>query len=309
MKVLFVGLGSIGKRHLLNFIEVTKENNKKVIIHAIRSSKRDLGEISDLIDQQFFTYEETDNDYDIIFICSPTFKHFEQVKYFYKRSKALFIEKPIFETFEKDVESINFDEITAYVACPLRFNSAYLYLQELIKQHHILSIRSVCSTYLPEWRDGVDYRSTYSAFKKDGGGVAIDLIHEWDYLIDLFGFPQKVKSLFKKVSALEIDSEDIAIYIASYSDKLAEVHLNYFGKNAVRKMELITTTGTIVLDFINSEVIFNDVTIFKGQESPNDKYYREMSYFIELCLGKDKNINDVTHALKVLKVTETGEYC
>ena len=44
---------------------------------------------------------------------------------------------------------------------------------------------------------------TYSAHKDMGGGVSIDLIHEWDYLTYLFGMPSEIYSILDKVSDLE----------------------------------------------------------------------------------------------------------
>mgnify|MGYP000441260447 FL=1 len=37
--------------------------------------------------------------------------------------------------------------------------------------------RVICSSYLPEWGPGVDYRTVYSAHKALGGGVTIDLTY------------------------------------------------------------------------------------------------------------------------------------
>ena len=47
---------------------------------------------------------------------------------------------------------------------------------------------AICLTGGP----AVDHRTVYSARKALGGGVTIDLIHEWDYLVELFGVPEKL---------------------------------------------------------------------------------------------------------------------
>ena len=41
-----------------------------------------------------------------------------------------------------------------------------------------------------------------------------------------------------KISDLEIDSEDYAIYIAKYKDKIAELHLDYFGRKNIREIQI-----------------------------------------------------------------------
>ena len=67
---------------------------------------------------------------------------------------------------------------TYYVACPLRYNAVIQYIKDNIDLQDVISVRSISSSYLPDWRPGVDYRKTYSAKKELGGGVSIDLIHE-----------------------------------------------------------------------------------------------------------------------------------
>lgn len=76
----------------------------------------------------------------------------------------------------------------------------------------------------------MDYRTVYSAHKDMGGGVTIDLIHEWDYLVELFGKPEKMYNFKGTYSHLEIDSDDLSVYIAQYPTLLCEVHLDYFGR-------------------------------------------------------------------------------
>lgn len=37
-----------------------------------------------------------------------------------------------------------------------------------IQSKKVYSVRAICSTYLPDWRKGTDYRNNYSAFKSMG---------------------------------------------------------------------------------------------------------------------------------------------
>ena len=55
----------------------------------------------------------------------------------------------------------------------------------------------------------VSHQASYSAHKRLGGGVSIDLIHEWDYMSYLFGFPDKVVNMRGTYSKLEIDSDQV----------------------------------------------------------------------------------------------------
>ena len=221
---------------------------------------------------------------------------------------AFFIEKPVFVTGEEDIAEFEDSGKTFYVACPLRYTGVISYLKDNIEFSKVYSIRCISSSYLPEWRPDTDYRKCYSAHKDMGGGVAIDLIHEWDYICHLTGFPQKMNSIITRKSDLEIDSDDIAVYIADYADKTVELHLDYFGRVAQRKIELFTKDDIISGDLINHTITFTKAGIVKKfHEDRNDFYLREMKHFIDISDGKAISDNSLKEACKVLRIARGVE--
>jgi len=158
---------------------------------------------------------------------------------------------------------------------------------------------------LPDWRPNVDYRKIYSAIKELGGGVSIDLIHELDYLTYLFGMPDEIIRCIGKYSNLEISSDDLAIYICKYRDKLIEVHLDYFGRIQKREVELYCGDKVIVGDILKNKLIIGDKE-FCFEENPNDKYIREMEYFIGCIENGVKTENEIQNAQSVLKLSREG---
>lgn len=306
MKICFFGLGSIGKKHLFNLKKVLNKKGITYEIHAYRSIKNNLEkEVQDIISKEFYSYEELENDYDIIFITNPTSLHYEIMELMKEKTKHMFIEKPIFESIDYNVENFFLKNGIYYVAAPLRYTGIVEKLKEIIYKNNVYSVRAICSSYLPDWRVNQDYRETYSAKKSLGGGVSIDLIHEWDYLTYLFGFPEKIYNFSGKYSHLEIDSEDISIYIAKYNDKLIELHLDYFGRKIKREIEIYMEKGTVIGDFINKEVRFS-----WSKEKINflekDIYLKEMEYFFELIENKKENNNTIENAYKVLDLILRG---
>ena len=93
--------------------------------------------------------------------------------------------------------------------------------------------------------------------------------------------------------------------MAEYSDKLVELHLDYFGRRPLRKLELFTDLGTFEADFIGGTASFDngiDITAYPVSE-PVDPYISEMNYFLDLCLGKIKeNQNDIYNAYETMKL-------
>ena len=141
-----------------------------------------------------------------------------------------------------------------------------------------------------------------------GGGVSIDLIHEWDYLTYLFGWPKTVCSLIGKKSNLEIDSDDYAIYIAEFEDKIAELHLDYFGRKTMREIQLFTKDDTIIGDITNNKVFFmHKEELIDFHEERDDYQKRELIHFlnvVEKIENTGKMGNGFTHGIKILELTQ-----
>ena len=216
----------------------------------------------------------------------------------------MFIEKPVFQFPIQDVSELNLKSSSVYyVAAPLRYGPVVSKLKELVTKEKVYSVRAICSSYLPDWRKGTDYRKNYSAIKEKGGGVELDLIHEMDYITYLFGMPQEVKHYAGKFSDLEIDSDDLGVYLLKYSEKLIEIHLDYVGRKARREIELYCKDYTIVGDLINNTIIYrySDHIEELPLKEDND-FVDEIKAFLAMTEGSRINDNDIEHANEVLKL-------
>ena len=303
LKMCFFGLGSIGIRHLKNLRYIEKLENYKFEIHAFRSNAYKSNDVPhNLIDKEIF--EEINLEfYDVIFITNPTIMHFNTIKDNISKTKNMFIEKPIFHTSKVNIEELDFREDGIYyVAAPLRFNPVIRYIKENVLPEEVISIRVICSSFLPEWRKGENYKENYSA-KRNGRGVSLDLIHEIDYIRYLFGDPLEVVNFRKKVSNLEIDSEDLSVYLLVYSDKIVELHLDYFGRVPRREIEIFLNDEVMIGDLINNKIKF----LTKKEEicfPTIDIYIEEMKYFLNSINSKKKTYNEYEDAYKTLKICE-----
>lgn len=306
----FIGLGSIAKRHIRNVVRFLKAKEITYSIDLYRSSiKNNIpDDIKGYISSQYLYADKLPKSrmYDVVFVTNPTSLHYEAVDKFKHNTKSFFIEKPVFSTTEVQEEFIEtLEGIDCYVACPLRYNPVLQYVKNHIPYQNAISIRAISSSYLPDWRPGQDYRKCYSAHKDLGGGVDIDLIHEWDYLTSFYGIPQEVYSICDKISSLEIDSNDIAIYIAKVGTKTIELHLDYFGRRSQRILELYMPDDTIRCDILNGTVDW----LVSGKHIDLDKnrdtfQIAEIKHFFEIINHKIKNDSTVRHALQVLNLTK-----
>ncbi len=304
MNVLFVGLGSIGTRHLNNLAAITAGRGIPLAADALRWSDRPLpAETAALLRQQYIGTVPAQARYDAVFITNPTNLHFDVIRDLADKTDCFFIEKPIFESSRYSLADCGLVSKKAYIAAPMRWCGTFMKLAEELKNRTVFSARAICSSYLPGWRKGVDYRTVYSARRELGGGVTIDLIHEWDYLVELFGFPAECHTLLGKYSDLEINSDDLSIAIARYPDKLVELHLDYFGRAYRRTVELLCPAGQVTADFGAGTLTLEDGTVIDCTEPVNDRYIREMEYFLDYMAGAEQeSINSPEKALAVLKL-------
>ncbi len=302
MKVCFVGIGSIAKRHIGNIREIYGSRNTEIRIDACRREGLPVPGI----DRVFTLNDGITDDYDAVFITNPTEYHLDALNRFKDKARSFFIEKPVVSVnhlMDAKVFSIKKDTLY-YVAAPLRYNPVIKWIKDNVNIKEVISVRSISSSYLPEWRSGTDYRNNYSAHKDMGGGVSTDLIHEWDYLTYIFGWPQKVMCMMGKKSKLEIDSEDYAIYIAEYKDMIVELHLDYFGRNSIREVQIFTDWDTIVGDIVKNRITFlGSGKTIDFHEERNDYQKREIEHFFNMLDGKELNEESFLNAIKVLELS------
>lgn len=302
MKVLFCGLGSMGSRHLRNLHYIMKERSEIIVCHALRSSKRRLPQqVEEILTKEFSAWDNVDGNYDCIFITNPTYMHYETLQQAVLHSKRIFVEKPVFFSGQEDLSQIKITpEHVCYVAAPLRYTGIVQYLKQYLQDKNVFSVRAMCSSYLPEWRPGTDWRKCYSGHRDMGGGVDIDLIHEWDYITYLFGLPQKVYSIRGRYSDVTVDSCDNAVYIGSYPEMTVSLYLDYFGRVARRELEIFMENDVLIADFIQGNIRFMRSGEYVDFAQKRDEIQcAEMEYFLSLRNNLE-NANTIEHAMEVL---------
>ena len=303
LKVCFIGVGSIAKRHIRNLREICENKKINVIIDAFHRSK----EVVEGIDNVYREENDLPSGYDAIFITNPTDQHLSSLKQFHEHGKHFFIEKPVVSLPQIE-EAKNFQQKSDsvyYVAAPLRYNAVIQWIKNNINPSDVFSVRSISSSYLPGWRPGQDYRKTYSAHRSMGGGVSIDLIHEWDYLTYLFGWPEKVFSMIGRKSNLEIDSDDYAVYIAEFPSMVAELHLDYYGRKTIREIELFTKDETILGDIASNKItLLRKNRTIDFHEERDDYQKRELKHFLDMISGDVEVEKGYEHGIRVLDLTQ-----
>lgn len=304
MNLAFAGMGSIGKRHFRNVCAYLEQRGTPFSIDVYRSGQggRLDGDISKSIREELLLEDGISRRYDAVFITNPTSMHYETLRRFSHMAKGVFLEKPVFDTPDRSLEALDLPpEGIYYVACPLRYHPVITYVRENIQLEHVYAARAICSSYLPDWRQGTDYRLCYSAHQDMGGGVDIDLIHEWDYLTWMFGPVRTGYAIRDRISALEIDSFDIAAYIARTERIIIELHLDYFGKKSIRQLQLFLPEDTVMCDLLDGTISWQASGKSIALDCDRNGYQMaEIRHFFDILEGRSPNDSDILGALRVL---------
>ena len=301
-KVCLIGLGSIGKRHIHNLSTLIKKSGDSLTLDLVRSNKGSSSNDMDFDVRYIFSYDDDLSElYDIIFVTNPTFMHYQTIRKYQWNTKSMFIEKPLFSDIKENIFEINKNCIF-YIACPIRYKKVIQYIKNNINRDEILSVISMCSSYLPNWRPKSDYRKCYSAHAIMGGGVSLDLIHEIDYVSFILGKPTDIKNIRCHISDLEIDSDDVSVYLINYKNAISQIYLDYYGKKDIRKLILFTKHDTIFADLLNNTITFlcSD-EIIRFDESRDDFQIEELAHFFKILNGEIPNDNNLEHAFETLK--------
>ena len=237
-KVLIVGFGSMGMR----YFQILRRHYPKIKVKILRHSMPNNNSINDESQEFLYSTEEALSfKPNLAIIASPAPHHLKVSNFLAKQKVHLLIEKPISSNSKGLSDFFDFcnnQGIHVMTAYNLRFLPSLIEFRKLIEQNIIgkmLTVHSEVGQYLPSWRDS-DYRKTVSAQRKLGGGVLLELSHEIDYLLWIFGPIDWFKAHITKQSDLEIDVEDTADII--------------FGFNKVSSHQL---TGSLKMDFIRHD--------------------------------------------------------
>lgn len=245
-KVLIIGYGSIGRRHAEILSTMPQVQTLRVV-----SSQKDL---------PFTTYEDIEQslsyDPDYIVIANSTALHYQTLNKLEElfSEKRILVEKPIFEKHYPIKHCKN----KIWVGYNLRFNPIIQMIKKEISNRKIWAIQSTCVSFLPNWRNNIDYKDSSSALKKSGGGVLLDLSHELDYLCWLFGEIIIDHASLGRLSNLEIETEDyVMLHGCTMQQTKVHVYLNYFSKISSRELIIDGEGISIKADLLSSKAVLN----------------------------------------------------
>ena len=312
--VLIVGYGSIGKRHLENFLQF---KDIRLTVYTKRNDLQLLKKKGIKISNSLT--ECLKENPDIGVIANETSLHTPIAIKLAKEGLDLFLEKPLSNSL-KDIEKLRAivkkNKLITQMGCNLRFHPCIKKIKNLIEQQKIgkiISAQVQCCSYLPDYHRWEDYRKSYAARKNLGGGVILTQIHEIDYMYWFFQEVENVISMSGKFSELDVTAEDYAPSLLKFKNKIiGELHMDYFQRPEFRSCKIRGTKGEIYWDSVDNCVdVFNMhkkrwETKFDSGFSNNldtySSYVEELKHFLKCVKRRKETINDLEQGVTTLKI-------
>ncbi len=292
IKVGLIGCGFMGAMHANCYKNI--EGVKLVAVADIRREKAEelacgaeiYSDGKDLIEKA---------DVDVIDICLPTFLHAEYAVKAMDKVKYLFVEKPVALTNEQAKEMIEKATKTGcqiQVGQVIRFWDEYVELEKIIKSGvygKVVNANFRRISPRPTWG-----WNNWLLDANLSGGAGQDLhIHDIDYVLSLFGEPNKFYSIKNKKGELNsymntlMQYEDFVVGVEGTWD-LPESHPFEATFRVVFEKATVENVGGKFMLYDNSGV--SEIKIDKKQLSGGYKggnisdlggYYNELVYFTD----------------------------
>jgi predicted dehydrogenase len=252
MKFLIAGLGSIGRRHFRNLIAL---GEKDILLLRTRKATLPDDELAGYPVETDLAEALQKHKPEAVIVANPTSMHLDVAIPAAEAGCHILLEKPVSHSLERLAvlqKTADKSGSKILVGFQFRYHPTLNKARELIQSDtagKILTVHVHWGEYLPQWHPWEDYRQSYAARAELGGGVIVTLTHPLDYLRYLLGEVESLWSFNGHISPLDVDVEDVAeIGLKFANGAVGGVHVNYFQRPPVHRIEIVGTEGTLRWD-------------------------------------------------------------
>lgn len=247
-----LGLGSIGRRHATNLAALYPGARLTFVRRdaAEDDFSRNLG--ARVIDRLETVIDEP---LDLAVLATPSANHMDALPALVERACPLLVEKPVVTSLDDVVAVSRLLETSPPAVRAAGFNLRFLpslrRFRDLVADGRLgtpTRASFIAGQWLPSWRPGTDYRESYSADASRGGGVELDLSHEFDVARWFFGDLAVEFARGGQFTSLELRANDTSVSVLAPCPGRAPVvtvALDYVARQRVRWYEVVGEAGRI----------------------------------------------------------------
>ncbi|MEO5336387.1 MAG: Gfo/Idh/MocA family oxidoreductase [Magnetospirillum sp. WYHS-4] len=292
-RLLIVGLGSIGRRHLACLQRLAPDIAVTVLRRPGGTAEAGVATVHNM-SEALATCPQA------AIVSNPAPFHVEAALALARAGVHLLVEKPLSDRLDgvaELIEECRKRRLVLQVGYCLRFDPSLAALKQALAAGTIgrlQHLKAEVGQYLPDWRPDTDYRQGVSARADLGGGALLELSHEIDTLCWLAGPAAGVIARLTAVGDLEIDVEDSADLLLDFPGNVSgTLHMDMLQRTPVRTCKAVGTAGTLLWDGMTRETRTYRVRDGKGawevlysgkDSSPDTRYLEQLKHFLA-CIG------------------------
>ena len=296
MHFLIIGVGSIGERHLRNFLRI---DDVQCSIAEINPQLRGKIAADYQVQDVYPDYRDAPlPTYDGVVICTPANLHVAMATDVISAGTHVLSEKPLAMSFEgiDELKRLRDEKgVIASVAFPMRSEPLITEIKQRVDAAElgpVLLVNWYAGQYWPRMRK--DYPPQYAQNRHSGGGAIPDMIvHTINYLEWIFGPAAEVSANHWSLGLHDIATEDTASVTLRFADgPIAQVGLCLYQRDTNVRQQFIAQGGTLQMTGDSDTVaIFDDQTgqwiAGTARACDRDDLFRaQAQHFIDCIQGK-----------------------
>ena len=325
MKVMMVGLGGAGQRHM-RILKDLLGNEAEFIAYRVRGRRYEIRpdfKIDEAVSVEkkygITSYndlsEALDQKPEIAVLANPSAYHIPVSQEIAETGCHMLIEKPLSHTMDgvdKLTETVEKKGTVAMVGYQMRFHPCLQYIKELLNEERlgdVITANLMVHSHVPSWHPYEDYRNLYAVRRDMGGGVLLTESHEPDYANWFFGTPKNVYAVGGKLSSADIDVEDTASLALRCSKGGREfpvhIDMSFMSRPDMRGCDIAFEKGSVKWEG------GTQVSVYEGQKWTHKNYdgferihlfNDQMKHFLACVRGEEKPLVDLQQGVSALKV-------
>lgn len=239
MKVLVIGLGSMGKRR----IRLIQKYNAKIEIFGVDVNQERRETCTK--EYNIKTYDNLnkvldENEFDCAFICTSPLSHSEIITECLKHKIHVFTElNLVSDGYDRNINLAKENNLVLFLSSTFLYRDEIKKIRSLVQDTKcLLNYSYHVGQYLPDWHPWENYNDFFVGNKRSNGCREIFAI-ELPWLIDVFGNIIKVNVVKDKMSSLNIDYNDNYLVICQHeTGHKGIIALDVVSRKAVRNIEI-----------------------------------------------------------------------
>ncbi len=305
LKFLISGLGSMGKRRIRNLFF---NGQRQLVGYDIRSDRRKEAEQKYGIKTVPNLKKLSNEDFEVIMICTPPDAHGDYIRLALKNKKHFFVEHPTsLDGYQEIFKDKNL-KIIKVPSCTMRFYLPVKMIKKILVQGKIgkiLAFQYHMGQYLPDWHTYEDYRQVYFSKKNTGACremFPFELI--WlNWLMD--STVKEVSGTIKKISDLKMDADDILLASLKYKNGiLGNVIIDAISRKPFRSLRILGSAGVLEWERFDSVIKLYQAGTKKTEIIKVPKGHPEKGYVNEEEMYND----EIKTFLQVIKNQNQDKY-